>query len=433
MNILLDYVFPVTAITPTASASTAFLKQVAVVAKPKAGQEGNVGEIYECTTMTQVAARTDNTNAQQLFNAGMNKVYILLADDLALDEFLADSGNSFYTLLISDDFADADITSAQADGVVTITDYADLVSGTADTISVGGIAFTAQAGAATLGQATFQAATSNELTAASLVAQINAHATTSELVTAAAVGAVVTITANDAGWAGNDIAVAYADNDTNVGATLSGLTDGKLTGGAGVFAGAFTGVIGVASDDQDFLDDQAAIENRVAFFIDDANGAKNMFYAFGKILSNSLNWNNQQYITMPFDDGVDTLGSANSLFDDKISFVISDDEFSKRLALFAAGGKAIVAPYITKNLQIDLQSKALTYISGNQPQYTKTEAALLENSLKDVIDSYIDRNWIESGIVEVTLEQSNFVASGSINISEPKALWRVASEIRQTL
>ena len=58
-------------------------------------------------------------------------------------------------MLISDDFGDSDIVSAQADGVVTISSYANLASGTADTLAVAGVTFTAQAGAATLGAATF--------------------------------------------------------------------------------------------------------------------------------------------------------------------------------------------------------------------------------------------------------------------------------------
>ncbi len=433
MKILLDYVFPISVITPTPSASTAFLKQVCVVATPATGQEANVGEIYECSSMTAVAVRTDNTNAQQLFNAGMSKVYILLADDLYLEEFLAEGAASdFYTLLISDDFDKDDMIDAQADGNVTITSYANLVSGTDDVVTVAGIAFTAQTGAVTEGAATFQGATSNDATATSLAAQINAHATTSALVTAEADGAVVTITANSAGFPGNDIALVYTDNDANVGATVSGAL---LTGGAGLSLGAFDGVIGVAESDTDFLEDQAAIENRVAFFYDDANGAKSMFYAFGKLLSNASNWRNQQYITMPVDDGVATLGDAESLFDDKISFVISDDEFGTRLALFAVGGKAIVAPYILKNLRVDLQSSALTWISGNQPQYTIKEASLLETRLQqDVInEDYILRNLITAGTIAISLVNDNFVATGSINVAEPKALWRVFNEMQQTL
>jgi hypothetical protein len=431
MKFLLDYVFPISVITPTPEASTAFLKQACVVAKPKSGQEANVGEIYECSSMTAVAARTDNTNAQQLFNAGMSKVYVLLADDLYLETYLAEGAASdFYTLLISDDFDKDDMIDAQADGAVTITSFANLVSGTDDVVTVAGVAFTAQAGAATLGTATFQAATSNDATATSLAAQINAHATTSALVTAVANAAVVTITSILNGAQGNDIALAYTDNDSNVGATVSGAT---LTGGAGISAGSFEGVIGVGESDTAFLEDQAVIENRVAFFYDDANGAKNLFYAFGKLLS-AASWSNQQYVTMPFDDGIANLGDANSLFDDKVSFALSDDEFGKRLGLLAAGGKAIVAPYIIKNLRVDLQSDALTWISGNQPQYTIKEAALLETRLQeDVINSYIQRSLITAGTVAISLVNDNFVATGEINVSEPKALWRVSSELRQTL
>lgn len=435
MKILLDYVFPITVITPTPEASTAFLKQICVVAKPKSGQEGNVGTMFECTTMTQVAARTDNTNAQQLFNAGMTKVFILLMDDLDLEDAMEANAGEFYTVLISSDFDDDDMTSAQAEGTVTVSSYANLVSGTDDVITIGGTAFTAQAGAATLGDPTFQAATSNNATAASLAAQINAHATIGDLVVATALSAVVTIKAKEAGPAGNDITLTYTDNDTNVGATLGGLSGGKLSGGAGILPGVFEGVIGVSSDDSEFLGDQAVIENRCAFYGSTTNGAKNMFYAFGKLLSNRSNWLNQQYISMPFSDDVETLGDAETFFDDKVSFVIQDDEFGNRLGLFAAGSKAIVAPYILKNLRVDLQSRALSWISGNQPQYTLKEAALLETRLQeDVINAlYIALNLITAGTVAITLVESNFVANGAINVAEPKALWRVFSEMRQTL
>jgi hypothetical protein len=107
----------------------------------------------------------------------------------------------------------------------------------------------------------------------------------------------------------------------------------------------------------------------------------------------------------------------------------------------ACGGKAIVAPYIVRNLEIDMQSKALQYISGNMPSYTHTQAALLEDELDKVLNGdaessnpgYIGKGWIEAGTVSVKLEQDNFVASGYINIAEPKAMWRIFGEIRQTL
>ena len=433
MNILLDYFMPVTSIEPTPAASTAFLKQACVVAKPKSGQEGNVGQIFTCTSMSQVSARTDNTEAQQLFNAGMNRVFVLLANNLKLDTYLEGHESDFFTLLISSDFVDADVDMAAADGTVTITSYANLVSGTDDTITIEGVAFTAQAGAATLGEATFQAATSNDATAASLAAQINAHAVTSLLVSAAAVGAVVTITAVEQGIAGNDIGLSYTDNDTNVGATVAGLSGGNLSGGAGLEAGAFEGVIGISSTDDAKNATRAAIANYSAWHTTSGNKAKNMFFAFGKLLSNSLNWTNQQYITMPFADDVDTLGEANALFDDKVCFVLDDSEFGKRLGLFVAGGKAIIAPYVLKNLKVDMQSTALSYVTGNQPPYTKTAAALLEDELQKKVQDYIDRQWIEEGVATVELVEENFVASAEVDTTEPNALWRIFAEMRQTL
>lgn len=111
-----------------------------------------------------------------------------------------------------------------ARGIITITDYSKLVSGTDDSITIGATAFTAQVGAATLGQTTFQAATSNDATATSLAAQINAHATAGALVKATAVAAVVTVTALSNSTAGDTIALAYTDNDVNIGATISGAT-----------------------------------------------------------------------------------------------------------------------------------------------------------------------------------------------------------------
>jgi len=116
-----------------------------------------------------------------------------------------------------------------ATGEVEITSYANLVDGTDDTVTVGATAFTAQTGAATLGTATFQAATDNESTAESLALQINNHATAGALVRARAIGAVVLLTAIHGGEDGNTIALAYAQLGAGTGATVSGafLADGE--------------------------------------------------------------------------------------------------------------------------------------------------------------------------------------------------------------
>lgn len=428
MKFLLDYVFKVTSINPTPAASTAFLKQLCVVVKPLTPGVG-VGVITACTTQSAIAALTGNLEAQQALNAGMSKVYILPMDDLGLSSVL-ETATDFYTVVISSDF-DGNDEDSYASGTATITSYANLIDTGFDTISVAGVAFVAQAGAATLGTATFRAATSNDDTATSLAAQINGHAVVGAKVVAVANAAVVTITSILPGYEGH-YAIAYADNGTaTIGATVSGAT---LTGGEEALdVGTFGGVIGRYRQDATAAGVIAAIENHAGFFSNNTTKAKNMIYAFGKLLSNALNWRNQQYISMPLTDGVASLGDAETLFDDKVSFTITDDEYSHRLGLFAAGGKAIVAPYITRNLQIDMQSTALSYIASNQPQYTKKAATQLENALQDVIELYIQREWITSGTVSILLEEDNFVASGYINISEPSALWRVFSEMQQTL
>lgn len=106
---------------------------------------------------------------------------------------------------------------------ITITNFGNLTMITPDTITVDGTVFTAQSGAATPGAGTFQAATSNNATATSLAAQINAHATASTKVVATVNGAVVTLTAKGNTSAGNAYTLAYVDNGS-VGATLSGAT-----------------------------------------------------------------------------------------------------------------------------------------------------------------------------------------------------------------
>lgn len=117
-----------------------------------------------------------------------------------------------------------DVLDNHARGLITITSYANLVSGTDDSITVKSQAFTAQVGAATPGAATFQAATSNSATAISLAAQINAHAVVSTFVTAQVVGETVVIRSILVGTVGNTYTLAYTDNDTNIGATVSAAT-----------------------------------------------------------------------------------------------------------------------------------------------------------------------------------------------------------------
>lgn len=424
MKILLDYVFPISVITPTPAASTGFLKRAALVCMPKAGQEGNVGELYACNNMTEVAARTDNTEAQQLFNAGLSQVFILLAIDLDLADYLETHKGEFFTLLISSDFQDGDIESGNVTAAVKATLKVQDLTYTAKTAGLAGNDITiAYVDGGTAGSE------SVDVTGTDIEVTIEDGVSTAENILDA-------IEASVPAAALVDVVVDEGDEDD----VQSIFAETPLAGGDdagtgdGLQTGTFDGVIGLSSDDAEFCAEQVALTNRCAFFTNSTNKAKNMCFAFGSLLSSPSNWRNQQYISMPFNDGVDELGEANALFDDKVSFVIHDDEFGNRLALFSVQGKAIVAPYILKNLRVDMQSRALQWISQNQPQYTIKEASLLETRLQeDVINSYIARTWIESGNVEIEVVQANFVADGTITVPQPKALWRVFSEMTETV
>jgi hypothetical protein len=425
-KILLDYFFPISSIQPVPAASTAFLRQVCVVVKPKVGVE--TGVITLCTAPAQVAALTDNTDVIQLFNAGMSRVFILPSDDLDLAEVLEDKDKDFYTFLVSSDFSDAEITgtgSIESEPAVKAQ------------VKIQDILFRAQV--AGLDGNDIEIVYADEKTdgsaeVASVVGDVITVDIEDGVTTAAAIAAA--ILASSAASALVEAIVDFGDNarpqDAQAGVNLAGGDDAVVgVPDDAMDLGTYSGVVGVYSNDKALLAAQAVIEKRVAFYGTVATKARNMFFAFGKILSNQTTWTNQQYIQMPFADDVDTLGEANSLFDDKVSFVLSDSEFGNRLSLFAAGGGAVAAPYIKRNFEIDMQSKAIQYVSANQPQYTIKQATLLEDELTKVIDNYIERELITEGSVSVTLEQANFVATGRIRISEPTALWRVFGEVRQ--
>ena len=126
-NLLLDYAFKVSSVTPTPAASTGFLKKMCVVVKPKDGGV-TTGVLTSCTTQTAIALLTNNVEAQQALNAGLSSVYILPMDDLNLATALEGHDTDFFTIAISSDFDDEN-EDVEAEGTVTITSYAEEVAG----------------------------------------------------------------------------------------------------------------------------------------------------------------------------------------------------------------------------------------------------------------------------------------------------------------
>lgn len=198
----------------------------------------------------------------------------------------------------------------------------------------------------------------------------------------------------------------------------------------GFDAGDFAGVVGWTVENREQAKSWGYGNSNVGFYDLDVNGSKNMYYAFGKLLS-ANNWKNQQYIEMPYGSGISSTNQAELMFEDSISFVLTSDEYKNRLALFASNRRAIVAPYVYEELTLKLQSKALQYISLNQPNYTEAEASLLEDALQGVVDGYVEQGILTHGKVVVSLTDEQFVAQASINIPEPKALWRIRATMKQ--
>jgi hypothetical protein len=195
-------------------------------------------------------------------------------------------------------------------------------------------------------------------------------------------------------------------------------------------AGSFNGVVAWSGSSREQVAKWAIAENNVGFYDLDENESQNMYHAFGKLLS-ANSWKNEQFIEMPYSSGIDTINMAELMFSDNISFVLTSEEYSNRLALFASNRRAIIAPYVYEELTLKLQSKALQYISLNQPNYNEAEASLLEDSLQGVVDGYITDRIITNGTVTVELTDEQFVAKATIQVAEPKALWRIRATMQQ--
>lgn len=195
--------------------------------------------------------------------------------------------------------------------------------------------------------------------------------------------------------------------------------------------GTFDGVICRSFTDQTKAKNFSAVKNQCGFFVAAENGAKNAAYAFGSFLS-APQWDNRQFIDMPLSDGITVLGDADSLFDDRVSFVLTSQQYGNVLAFFVAGKQAIIAPYITEEIRTRQQGRALAWIRDNKPEYTITNAKLLQRYLQEQLDEdYVDTGLVENAEVTVELTADNFIATGNITIAEPKALWRLQGTLKQ--
>lgn len=201
---------------------------------------------------------------------------------------------------------------------------------------------------------------------------------------------------------------------------------------ASLDVGSFKGVVSAIFSTQTAAKAFAAQQNRVAWFNHKGSTeGKNAFFAWGAFLS-STTWNNNQFISLPVDDGIIELGEAESLFNDRIAFALTSEQYGPRLGFFCVGGQAIIAPYVTEELMLNLQGAALRYLNLNRPQYTLPQAKLLEDYLNtDARQRYVQTNLLTYVNVEITLTNTNYEGTVVVSIPEPSALWRLVGTLTQ--
>ncbi len=199
----------------------------------------------------------------------------------------------------------------------------------------------------------------------------------------------------------------------------------------------FNGVTGYASSDEELVIEANKVDKNSYFYSLEDNAGSNMYEAFGALLyARKGIWTNQQYMAMDLSDNIAETSTANAMFDSRVNFVLSDPEqYGNRLALFCvgngSGASAIVAPYVYEEITTVLQGNALTWINLNEPDYTITQAKLLEDYLQKTIDAYIDNGQISGGTITVTTGNEQFILQGSIVIPEPSAIWRVKATLQE--
>ena len=155
----------------------------------------------------------------------------------------------------------------------------------------------------------------------------------------------------------------------------------------------------------------------------------NLYYALGSLLSLDT-LDNRQYIELPVTDNIVELGDAEDLFNKRISLSTSDIDYGHRLSGFFVGSQPIIAPYVDKLLQLDLQAAGITATNLYKPNMTASAVAKVRDYLyQKVITKYINPDIIPNITLSLDVNEEGWVAKGKIALSEIKTLWRYSIEI----
>lgn len=179
----------------------------------------------------------------------------------------------------------------------------------------------------------------------------------------------------------------------------------------------------------------AATKNSCVFHAESTLDSYNPLLAIGRLLSAAA-WRNQQYIDSTSNVGaVQTLGKCETLFDERVSFWLEDDDNGNRLGFFVAGGKSITTPYIEKEIELTMQYDMANFLTANQSFNVAVERAHLERIGNKVITNNLERGYLDpDGVntIKVTPSEEEFIVNGNLTTSPSVALWRVKMDAYQT-
>lgn len=209
----------------------------------------------------------------------------------------------------------------------------------------------------------------------------------------------------------------------------------KSTTGFGFYKGLFAKTFGRDVDKQNAWLDAARVMSDFICYGTNLNSDNttynydNLYYALGSLLSLDT-LDNRQYIELPVTDNVVELGDAEDLFNKRISLSISDVDYGNRLSGFFVGSQPIIAPYLDKLLQLDLQAAGVTATNLYKPNMTPSAVAKVRDYLyQKVIMKYINPDIIPNITLSLEVNDEGWVAKGKIALSEIKTLWRYSIEI----
>lgn len=191
--------------------------------------------------------------------------------------------------------------------------------------------------------------------------------------------------------------------------------------------GDFEGVIGFETSNT-----ADTIENKVCKMYSTNKDGYTLGYTFGLGLSNVV-WSNLQYLASnKAINFVTDLGTANLLYDNKISAWARDDVVGLRLISFFVGGEPFTKPYIEKEIAINLQTNNLNLLASGL-DYTKQDCAIVKNFNSD----YINKFYVASGLINgfdysVDLTTDNEFLS-TLEVDPTIPVWKILMNIKGVL